>query len=63
VSEISPDGPNVIEVEQFYGHEEYDDDTLINDIALVKLKTPIKSDAVNLRVRLPVPQIFTPTGY
>jgi hypothetical protein len=53
----------VIEVEQFYGHEEYDADTLINDIALAKLKTPIKSDAVNLRVRLPVPLIYTPTGY
>jgi secreted trypsin-like serine protease len=59
---ISRTGSNVIDVEKFIPHEDYNDFTLENDIALVKLKTPIDSDALNLRVRLAMPQTFYPTG-
>lgn len=59
---ISRNGTNVVEIEEFIRHEDYNNKTLENDIGLVRVKTPILNQLFDYRVRLPVPGTFYPTG-
>lgn len=63
-TEIS-DGDNGLKiayVEQLIYHEYYDDDEIVNDIGVVKLKTPLIIDHSNFKTRLPLKAQLVSSG-
>ncbi|CAO1363856.1 unnamed protein product [Diamesa serratosioi] len=60
---VSSNGTNVIQVEKCIQHSAYDpQNTLINDIGLIKLMEPISSQFSEFRVRLPLSGAYYKTG-
>lgn len=56
-------GPKIAFAEELIWHEGYNSTTLIHDIALVKLKTPLElEDNNNARIRLPIKGQYAKTG-
>jgi len=55
------DGEKIAYIDKFIWHEMYDDDDLNDDIALVLLKTPIRS-GLDFQVRLPLYMEYFATG-
>lgn len=63
-TEIS-DGENGVKiayVEELIPHEKYDGYDILNDIALVKLKTPIVSNHADYKIKLPIKAQPVTTG-
>ena len=62
-TEISngPNGTRISRVAQFIVHEDYNSDTVINDIGLVRLETPVVWD-IEFRVKLPTQGQYFQTG-
>lgn len=60
---VSPQGPNVVKAKKIIYHEKYDPVTLINDIALIQLETPLKYNYINVApIQLP-PQGYEVTAH
>lgn len=55
-------GEKVAYVEQLIWHENYDDELLINDIGLVKVKNPFEIDFSEFKVRLPIRGDYVASG-
>lgn len=56
-------GEKIAFVEELVWHEDYSSRTLIHDIALVKLKTPLElENNSNARIRLPIKGQYAKTG-
>ena len=62
-TEIShgPNGTQIARAAQFIVHEDYDDDTIENDIGLVRLATPVVWN-IEFRVKLPIQGQYFQTG-
>lgn len=65
-TKIDEDSTNVVQVKEIILHEDFeftgDPFRLHNDIALLKLETPIDMGDIENRVKLPIPNQFFPTG-
>ncbi|XP_070501554.1 chymotrypsin BII-like, partial [Chironomus tepperi] len=60
---LDPKSSNIVDVEAFYRHEMYNpSDKFINDIALVKLSSPIVNKIFEWKVKLPINDASFSTG-
>lgn len=65
-TKISSEGPTIVEIEKIIIHEDYvyipSPFYIINDIALLKLKSPIDMGEIENTVKLAMPTLYFPTG-
>lgn len=60
---LDPSSLNIVNVEAVYPHERYNpSDKYINDIALVKLSSPIVNKIFEWKVKLPISDASFSTG-
>lgn len=64
INEISdePNAPNVVFFDRLLWHEEFNINTLFNDIGLIKTQSKMDVNHFDYKVKLPISSAFFPTG-